>query len=138
MTESIGSSRSVMPWLVVVLVIVLAGGGFVWMNREIQALQAAMATRQQSGDQQGKQAVAGLEQAVQDVRSGQQKLADQLADVQRKIASEGGERKLLSDQLGSLSARVDARGSANADSTAPAAPPAQSATPSPRSGRTKR
>lgn len=124
MTGSVGSSRSIVPWLVVALVIVLAAGGFVWTNREIQALQAAMAQPRDSGDTRGQ---ADLQQTVQDVRSGQQKLSDQLADVQRKLASESGERKLLSDQLGSLSARVDALASANADSTA--APPAPAQNP---------
>ncbi len=128
MTGSVGSSRSIVPWLAVVLVIVLAAGGFIWTNREIQALQAAMAQPRDSGRERGQ---ADLQQAVQDVRSGQQKLSDQLADVQRKLASESGERKLLSDQLGSLSARVDALASANADSTAapPQNPQRPSATP---------
>ncbi len=137
MTESVGSGRSTFAWLVVALVIVLAAGGFVWMNREIQALQAAIPPVRQSGDEQVRRAVASLQQASEGLRSGQQKLADQLADVERKLASEGGERKLLSDQLGSLSARVDALASANADSTA-AASPSQNAPASPKPGRGRR
>ncbi|MCK1599403.1 hypothetical protein IVA87_05040 [Bradyrhizobium sp. 147] len=118
MTESVNSNRPVLPWLVVTLVVVLAGGGFVWMNNRIEALQAATATRQDSGVEQTNRAVAALEQTVKDLQSSQQSLVDRIADIQRKIASEGSNRKLMSDQLGALSARVDALASANAESAA--------------------
>ncbi|TYL96632.1 hypothetical protein FXB40_11355 [Bradyrhizobium rifense] len=119
MTESVDSNRRILPWLVVALVVVLAAGGFVWMNREIQALQTATASHQDDPSvEQAKQTVAELQKAVQDVQAAQQKFADQLTDLQRKVAGEGGERKLMSDQLGSISARVDALASANAESVA--------------------
>jgi len=125
MTESVGSNRPVLPWLVLALVLVLCAGGFVWMNREIQALQTATASHQDPGAEQTKQAVAELQKAVQDVHATQQKVADQLTDLQRRLAAEGGERKLMSDQLGSISARVDALASANAESAASTQPARQ-------------
>jgi uncharacterized protein HemX len=47
-----------------------------------------------------------LQQSVQDLQAAQQRTADQLDLIQRQLASEQGERKLLSDQVGSLSGRV--------------------------------
>ncbi|MCG2633287.1 hypothetical protein L6654_43075 [Bradyrhizobium sp. WYCCWR 13023] len=113
--------RQVLPWLLLALVVVLAAGGLVWANREIQTLRTERASHQDPGAEQGNQ-TAELQKAVQDVQMSQQKLADQLTDLQARLAKEGGERKLLSDQLGSISARVDALASANAESTATTQP----------------
>lgn len=90
------------------------------MSNRIDALQAATAIRQDSGVEQTKRAVAALEQTVKDIQSSQQSLVDRIAEVQRKIASEGSNRKLMSDQLGALGARVDGLASANAESAATA------------------
>lgn len=120
--QSARTHRPVLPWLVVTLVVVLAGGLFVWMNNKIEAVQAATATRPDSGVEQTNRAVAALEQTVKDLQSSQQSLVDRIADIQRKIASEVSNRKLMSDQLGALSARVDALASASAESTATVRP----------------
>ena len=53
------------------------------------------------------QAVNALQQSVKNLQASQQHTADQLALIQRKLASEQGERKLLSEQVGALSGRVD-------------------------------
>lgn len=119
-TESARTHRQVVLWLVVALIVVLAGGMFVWMSNRIDALQAATAIRQDSGVEQTKRAVAALEQTVKDIQSSQQSLVDRIAEVQRKIASEGSNRKLMSDQLSALGARVDGLASANAESAATA------------------
>ncbi|MCK1296618.1 hypothetical protein IVB33_25430 [Bradyrhizobium sp. 24] len=119
-TESARTHRQVLPWLVVALIVVLAGGMFVWMNNRIDALQAATAIRRDSGVEQTKRAVAALEQTMKDIQSSQQSLVDRIAEVQRKLASEGSNRKLMSDQLGALGARVDGLASANAESAATA------------------
>jgi uncharacterized protein YlxW (UPF0749 family) len=118
--DHLSTNRPVFPWVIVALVVLLAGGGFFWMNQKIEALQAAATAPHQdtSGEEQTKQAMAGLQQAVEGVQSSQQKLVDQVADVQRKLAAEGGERKLMSDQLSALSSRVDALSSAKAEGTA--------------------
>jgi uncharacterized protein HemX len=53
------------------------------------------------------QAVNALQQSVKNLQASQQHTADQLELIQRKLASEQGERKLLSEQVGALSGRVD-------------------------------
>ncbi|WP_369725076.1 hypothetical protein AB8Z38_11310 [Bradyrhizobium sp. LLZ17] len=119
-SDPVQSRRAVLPWVVVALAVILAVGGFVWMNYKIEALQQAAAPQQASGEEDVRQATAALGQTVKEVQAGQQKLAEELADIQRKLAAESGERKLLSEQVGALSSRVDSLASANAASTAPA------------------
>ncbi|MGR4930247.1 hypothetical protein ACIPUD_26095 [Bradyrhizobium sp. CAR08] len=87
------------------------------MNQRIDALQAAAAPRQEVNVDDARQAIAALQQATKELQTAQQKQAEQVADLQRRIAAEQGERKLLSDQLGSVSARVDALASSNADAS---------------------
>jgi hypothetical protein len=53
------------------------------------------------------QALNALQQTVKDLQASQQHTADQLELIQRQLASEQGERKLLSEQVGALSGRVD-------------------------------
>jgi uncharacterized protein HemX len=50
-----------------------------------------------------------LQQSIQELQASQQHTAEQLEVVQRQLASEQGERKLLSEQVGALSGRVDGR-----------------------------
>ena len=119
-SDPVHSRGAVLPLVVVALAVILAVGGFVWMNYKIEALQQAAAPQQASGVDDVRLATAALGQTLKDVQAGQQKLAEQLADIQRKLASESGERKLLSEQVGALSSRVDSLASANAASTAPA------------------
>lgn len=47
-----------------------------------------------------------LSQSVQELRASQQHATEELELIQRQLASEQGERKLLSDQVGALSGRV--------------------------------
>jgi hypothetical protein len=55
------------------------------------------------------QALNALQQSVKGLQTSQQNMADQLEVIQRQLASEQGERKLLSEQVGALSGRVDGR-----------------------------
>jgi TolA-binding protein len=48
-----------------------------------------------------------LQQLVRGLQASQQQMADQLELIQRQLASEQGERKMLSEQVGALSGRVD-------------------------------
>ncbi|WP_439368042.1 hypothetical protein [Bradyrhizobium sp. DASA03120] len=118
MSEEAGTSRSYLPWLVVVMAVVLAGGVYFSLDRKINALQAASVAQgmsQPANDvARARQTLGRLEDTVRDNQASQQKLADEVADLQRRVASQGGERKLLSDQLGALSSRVDALASAHA------------------------
>jgi hypothetical protein len=76
--------------------------------------------------------LSSVQQAVQAIQSAQEKLSAQINDIQQKTAAQRGEQKLLSDQLGALSARVNSLESAKADSSAPS----QQTAPAPQ--RTKR
>lgn len=73
--------------------------------------------------QQAKQDANALEQRMNDLQVSQQQMANQLDEIKRQLAAGQGERKLLSDQVGALSGRVDSL----ATSAAPgaAAPPAK-------------
>ncbi|MBR0797332.1 hypothetical protein JQ615_18240 [Bradyrhizobium jicamae] len=118
--------RSSGPWLVVALIVVLVAGGFLWMAYGTGMQWAGSQQKAQLSPppadpaiEQIKQTLASLQQAVQGIQSDQQKLADQINGVQRNVSTQRGDQKLLSDQLGSLSARVDALASARAESPAP-------------------
>ncbi|MGY3494927.1 hypothetical protein [Bradyrhizobium sp. USDA 4502] len=122
--------RSMVPWLVVALVVVIAAGGFLWMKRDTEpkavtsASQTSVSSPQDQALEQTKQALSSLQQTVQDLQASQQKLADQIGSVQQNVSAQRGEQKLLSDQLGALSARVDNLVSTKAESQPAAAPQA--------------
>jgi hypothetical protein len=62
-------------------------------------------------------------QLVKDLGASLQLVADKLEVTQRQLASEQGERALLSEQVGALSARVSALSASNASATVAAVPP---------------
>lgn len=107
--------RSVFPWVIVALVVFAAAASFIWMNNKIEALEAAKAPSQEPNIAEARQAVAALQQRANEIQTGQQKLTEQMSELGRRVAAEQGERKLLSDQLSSISGRVDALASSNAD-----------------------
>jgi hypothetical protein len=72
---------------------------------QTQAAPSA-ATRAEASDET-KRAPNALEQTVKDLQASQQQMADRLDDIKRKLDAEQGERKMLSEQVGGLSARVD-------------------------------
>jgi uncharacterized protein HemX len=53
------------------------------------------------------QLLNALQQSLTGLQASQQHTADQLELIQRQLASEQGERKMLSEQVGALSGRVD-------------------------------
>ncbi|QPF83941.1 hypothetical protein IC762_30510 [Bradyrhizobium genosp. L] len=117
--------RSVLPLLVALVALVVAGGAL-WMSysntTKLAASQehAAVAPPADPAIDQIKQTLASLQQAVQGIQADQQKLAAQVGDAQQKTSAQQGEQKLLSDQLGALSARVNSLESARAETSAPA------------------
>jgi uncharacterized protein HemX len=75
-----------------------------------------------------------LQQSLKDLQTTQQQTADKLEATQRRLASEQGERKLLSEQVAALSGRVDALSASNASvrtATAPALPKKKPVAPPP-------
>lgn len=122
---------SVLPLLVAFVALVVAVGAL-WVSYggarpAVTQEQAAVAPP--ADLDKIKQDLASLQQTVQGIQADQQK---QAGEAQQKISKQQGEQKLMSEQLGSLSARVNALESARAESSA-AAP--QSA---PRAKGTKR
>lgn len=124
----------VLRWLFVALVLgAIIGGAVLWRNYRdgaapsASSMQAAAESARQGSDQSAQQFNA-LQQTLKDLQLAQQRLQDQLAVVQgktadieelkRQVSAAQGESKLLSDQLGALSARVD-----SLLSTSAAAPP---------------
>ena len=79
--------------------------------------------------------MATLQQTVKDLQAAQQSAANQISDLQRQLSAEQGERKLLSEQVGALAARVDRLLTPNAETTTPALHPA---TPTPQTAKKKR
>ncbi|PDT74284.1 hypothetical protein CO675_26280 [Bradyrhizobium sp. C9] len=67
-----------------------------------------------------KQTLASLQQAVQGIQADQQRQAERVGDIQQKTSAQQGEQKLISDQIGALSARVNSLESARAESPGPA------------------
>ena len=61
-----------------------------------------------------------LRQMVKDLGASLQQTMDKLEVTQRQLAAEQGERQLLSEQVGALSARVSALSASNASVAAPA------------------
>ena len=114
-------SRRMLPWLLI-LVVVVIGGAFIWASNRTGKDSSPVAASQSSNAQQSpasqdetEQALATLQQAVNDLKSARQHDADQIADLQRQLSSEEGERKLLSDQVNALSGRVDGLEKARAE-----------------------
>jgi uncharacterized protein HemX len=56
----------------------------------------------------------GFQQTVAALQSSQRQILDEIDGIKQKIASEQGERKLLTNQLGSLSVRLDELSAASA------------------------
>jgi hypothetical protein len=71
----------------------------------------------------GPPSLGGLQQSVQDLQASQQHTAEQLELIQRQLASEQGERKLLSEQVSALSGRLDGRSAMASSLTTGAALP---------------
>lgn len=138
-TSADARPRSALLLLVALLALVVAGAAL-WASysntaRPAPREHAAATPQQDPAIAQIKETLASVQQAVQGIQSDQQKLAAQLNDVQQKSSTQHSEQKLVSDQLGTLSARVNPLESARAES--PAAAP-QVAPDAPRAKRTKR
>jgi FtsZ-binding cell division protein ZapB len=114
-SASAGVRRSVFPWVIVAMVIFASGGAAFWMNQKIEVLQAAVAKRQEIKIDKTGQAIATLQRTTEEIQIGQQKLSEQVSELQRRVATGQGERKLLSDQLGSFGERLNALASSRAD-----------------------
>jgi hypothetical protein len=119
------SERSRSGWMVAVVVLLLSiaviGAVIFWANPGELSAPSRTATTQPAAQppqapsppprlaasDDTMQSLNALQQSVKDLQSSQQHLTDQLDLVQRRLAAEQGERKMLSEQVGALSGRVD-------------------------------
>jgi uncharacterized protein HemX len=115
--------------IAIAIVVVLGAAAFWQRNRaEFARTGPDTATRLQDAEQQNASAISALQKQVQDMQkqlggSGQPGSDSQIADLKNQLSAEQSERKLLSDQVGSLSARVDSLVKANAAENPPAQHP---------------
>src|SRR5215216_3705579 len=121
--------RRILPWILLLLLAV-AVGAVLWVSNRIGYESSPVAVVQpkaelsaaaEIADKTAREAVANLQQTIQELRAEQQRIAEQVSGLQRQISAEQGGRKLLSEQLGGLSARVDSLQGSNA--AAPPNPP---------------
>ena len=109
-------------------IVIVIGLGAVYSQRDRffdNEPNTAISTKQiRDAEQANAAQVSDLQKQVKDLSQspGQQ----EIADLKNQLAAEQSERKMLSDQLGALSARVDGLVKANAsEQTSPHAPTAQ-------------
>jgi Tfp pilus assembly protein FimV len=96
-------------------------GGLVTLY-QVGSTQSSTPVTQAPASDSMTQPVEELRQMVKDLGASLQQATDKLEVTQRQLAAEQGERKLLSEQVGALSARVSALSTSNA-SVSPAAGP---------------
>src|SRR2546421_10429307 len=101
-----------------ILLAVSIGGVVLWetyggvdASSQTATTEMAIATPAAMETSEGSQAATQL---LKELQISQQQTADKLEDIQRQLASEQGERKLLSEQLAALSSRVNALSASNA------------------------
>jgi uncharacterized protein HemX len=119
--------RRLFPWILI-LALIAVGGAFFWTNYQSATKSPIVAqptteppTPREVADDMARQGLAALQQTVKDLQTAQQDAAETISKLQQQIAAEQGQRKLLSEQLGALSARFENFPETNA--RAPAASP---------------
>jgi peptidoglycan hydrolase CwlO-like protein len=123
--------RRVFPWILILLLIAV-GGAFLWANyqsvsKSPVAVQpsAEPSTPREVADDKARQALAALQQTVKDLQTSEQDAAEKISKLQQQISAEQGNRKLLSEQVGALSARFDNFLETNAQAPASSPQPAK-------------
>lgn len=122
--------RRIFEWAVA-LVILVTGSAIPWVSWDrFQPSSVGPATEANGAESNQNRAdsMAALQQTVRDLQAAQQERADQLGamqlktsaaldDLKRQLAAEQGDRKLLAEQVGALSARIDSLVLTNAQAT---------------------
>jgi hypothetical protein len=101
--------RQILPMLLVLVLVALGGGLYLvsHRNRGDSIAQQQAETTSPVSREDLKQALAPLQQSIRDLQAASQRAADQTSDFQRQLSAQQGEQKLLAQQVGALSARVD-------------------------------
>ena len=105
--------------LFLILVAVVAFGAILWSARGPSAPSVEVADEAKQQRDQWKQQLDALQEEVKGLQTSQQKLAGEMDELRRQTSREAGERKLLSNQVGSLSARVDGLSAKDVETVAP-------------------
>lgn len=101
--------------LVLTLVAVAAFGIILWSARNSSAPSVDPANEAKKQREQWSQQLGALQEEVKGLQASQQKLTGEMDELKRQTSRESGERKLVSDQVGSLSARLDGMSAADAN-----------------------
>ena len=115
------TSRRRWPWLLLIVLLTLAGAGGVYAWPEIAPLIPSLG-HETSG---GKMA-AGDSETLPDLLASQQKTGEDLAALGRAVADQQEQLKILADRLAALTSKVDALQS---PPSAPVSPPAAAEPP---------
>jgi peptidoglycan hydrolase CwlO-like protein len=122
--------RRIFPWILILLLAV--GGAFVSTNYQSMsklpvAVQpsAQLSTTREVADDKARHALAALQQTVKDLQTSQQDAAEKISKLQQQISAGQGHRKLLSEQVGALSARFENFLETNAQAPATSPQPAK-------------
>jgi hypothetical protein len=102
------------PLAVLALILVAGGiGAFaLWRSGERPATEAvaqspAHPAPQTAPPEQSTASINALKESVAGLEASRKQVSDEVADLKRQLVAEQGERKMLAEQLGSLSSRVD-------------------------------
>ena len=127
-----GSSRAIIASVLILAILAAAGlGASVWWRDSVRLDEPATISSAQPSDD-ARQALAALGQTVREIQASQQQMSARLDEIKRQLDAEGGERKLLSEQLGAISGRVNSLVSSSASvSTGPSRRPAARKPPKP-------
>lgn len=131
-----GSSRAIIASVLILAILAAAGlGASVWWRNSVRLDEPATISSAQPSDDT-RRALAALGQTVREIQAeiqaSQQQMAARLDEIKRQLDAEGGERKMLSEQLGAISGRVNSLVSSSASaSTGPSRRPAARKPPKP-------
>jgi hypothetical protein len=109
--------------IVLAIIIVIGLGAAVYSQKDrfgSTSTTAGSMTQLRDAEKNNAAEISDLQKQVQGLKAQLQTSGQQdIADLKNQIAAEQGERKMLSDQLNGLSARVNSLVKANAAETAP-------------------
>ena len=110
-TQPSSSHKSGTGLLAIVLTLILVAGGIgafaLWQNTVTPTTQAVAQSPQPAAPEQSTASINALKESVAGLEASRKHVADEVVDLKRQLAAEQGERKMLTEQLGSLSSRVD-------------------------------
>src|SRR5690606_23278065 len=109
------ASRTGFVVLLLTLVAVATFGGILGSARGPSTPPVEASDKAKQQRDQWQQQLDALQEELKNLKASQQKLAGEMDELKRQTSRESGERKLLSDQVGSLSTRVDGLSAADAN-----------------------